>query len=414
MTELEPFGSLMRRVNRFSVTFVATLVTAGVLLGWSLSWSGWTAASTGLLVVAGGATLFEIRPLTVLRYPDPITIHLGQSFALAALYVWGVQPAMLVSGASWLVGQAVARKQWWRTTFNAAQFVVAMGAAGAVMSLLGGEPVGQGGVLVWSDLGWVAATWLVHFVVNDVLVSLLAESDGATFWEDLTYGLRWYLFSDLLADTLAIVVVVLVAAGVWYPLALVVPMVMFAMTYSLTRNAEHESLHDELTGVANRRQLLKRLEEQTGRSSSYAVVLVDLDGFKAVNDRRGHLAGDVVLRSTANQLSAVVRDTDLVARIGGDEFALVLGERPNAAESMEVARRVFTEVTRPVPFGAAVVEVGVSVGVVTVGRAEQLAVDEVLHRVDVAMYAAKSGGGGVVAWSSDLEDADRERASSAP
>ncbi|MFZ0322918.1 MAG: GGDEF domain-containing protein, partial [Actinomycetes bacterium] len=307
----------MRRFSRFSVTFTLTVASAVVLLAGSATWGGWSNGSLGLLIVFAGAVLFEIRPLTVLRYPDPITIHLGQSFSLAALYVWGVEPAMVVAAGSWFVGQALAGKQLWRTVFNAAQFVIAMAAAGLTMTALGGSPVGQGGVLVWSDLGWVVATWLVHLIVNDVLVSLLAESDGGTFWGDLTYGLRWYLFSDLLADTLAIVVVVLVAAGAWYPLVLVVPMVMFAMTYSLTRNVEHESLHDELTTVANRRQLLKRLADQIGRQTSYAVVLVDLDRFKQVNDRHGHQAGDAVLQTTAERLGRVVRDTDLVARIGG-------------------------------------------------------------------------------------------------
>ena len=411
MAEPKPFRSLIGQLGRFSVTFVATVASALILLGWAVSWSGWGEASGGLAVVVAGAVLFEIWPLTVLRFPDPITIHLGQSFALAALYVWGVQPAMVVAGVSWFIGQAFARKQWWRTSFNAAQFVISMAAAGVAMSVLGGTPVGQGGVLVWSDLGWVVATWVVHLVVNDVLVSLLSESDGASFWQDLTDGLRWYLFSDLLADSLAIVMVVLVSAGSWYPLALIAPMVMFAMTYSLTRNAEHESLHDALTGVGNRRQLLQRLGEQVGRKTSYAVVLVDLDRFKQVNDRRGHVAGDAVLRATATRLGGAVRDTDLVARMGGDEFALVLGERPSDTEAIEVARRMFSEVTRPVPFGGVVLEVGVSIGVVNVARAEQLAVDEVLHRVDVAMYEAKSSGGGVVAWSVDLEDTDAERAS---
>lgn len=410
----KPFRELMARPSVFSVTLVGTVTVAVVLLGWGVSWDGWTAAALPLAVMLAGATLFEIRPLTVLRYSsglstNPYTIHLGQAFGFATLYVWGAQPAVVVTGLSWLIGQLALRREVWRAVFNAAQFLVCMACAGAVMQLLHDGPLRPADVLRAGDLGWVVATWSVYFVVNDILVSALYESDGSTFWRDFVDGTGWYVVAELLVDSLAIVVVVLVAAGALYPLALVVPLVLFAQTYRLTRSAEHSSLHDELTGVANRRQLLQRLADLSVRGSSYAVVLLDLDGFKSVNDQHGHQTGDRLLQAVAERMLRTVRDVDVVARLAGDEFAVVLGDRPSAAESVEIAQRVHDAIGEPLLIADCTgpdctVQVGASVGVVTVARADALGVDEVLYRADSAMYRAKAAGGGVLLWTSQPEE----------
>jgi diguanylate cyclase (GGDEF)-like protein len=415
MTQAKTFRELMSRLGVFSVAFSVTVVTAVVLFVWAIRWDGWLDNRWPLLVVLAGAVLFETWPLTVLRYTvgtstssvNPYTIHLGQAFGFATLYIWGVQPAIVVTGVSWLLGQVFLRRPWWRALFNSSQFIVCMAAAGAVMALLGGAPLGVGPVFTVGDLPWLVGTWVVYFVVNDVLVALLYESDGSTFWRDLVDGSRWYLFAEVLVDTLSIVVVVLVAEGLFYPLALVVPMVLFAQTYNLTRLVEHESLHDDLTGLANRRQLIARLEEQVVRGSSYAVLIVDLDGFKQVNDTHGHHAGDAVLVCTADRLRTVVREHDLVARPSGDEFTVLLRERPTDEEAVEVARRVYRVVARPVPFGDQLLEVGASVGVVTLRRTDVLTVDDVLHRADTAMYQAKQSGGGVRQWTPATPGAPR-------
>jgi diguanylate cyclase (GGDEF)-like protein len=413
MTKDTSFATLMRRPGAFSITWSLTVVASVGLMVWALGSQAWGEYPGPLLVVLAGAVLFETWPLTVLRHAgsesvmNPYTIHLGQTFGLAALYVWGPQPAILITGVSWLVGQLLQGRPWWRAVFNAAQFVVCMAAAGAVMYLLGGAPLGSDRVFSAADLTWVVATWLVYFLVNDVLVALLYESDDSTFWRDLTDSTGWFVAAEVLVDTLSIVVVVLISVGTLYPLALVIPMVLFAQTYNLTRLVEHQSLHDELTELANRRQLFSRLEELVDRGSSYAVVTVDLDGFKTVNDTYGHRAGDAVLVQTAERLREAVRENDLVARPSGDEFAVLLRDRPTTEESVEVARRIYRAIATPVRHGDHLLEVGASVGVVTVGRNENLGVDEVLHRADLAMYQAKESGGGVREWSGETPGTPR-------
>jgi len=205
--------------------------------------------------------------------------------------------------------------------------------------------------------------------------------------------------ADLLADTLAVVVVVLADAGTFYPVLLLLPLLLFSRTYDLSRSANHEALHDPLTGVANRRLFFARLGEAIQRRQSVAVMIIDMDGFKEVNDSYGHLAGDAVLRTTAERIASSVRAADMVARYGGDEFAVLLTERPDPDDAVEVAERIVRSVSRVVPFGQAALPIGASVGVVTVVRTDPLSVDEAIHRADQAMFLAKDAGGGIKVWS---------------
>ncbi|WP_304523764.1 GGDEF domain-containing protein [Actinoplanes sp. DH11] len=157
------------------------------------------------------------------------------------------------------------------------------------------------------------------------------------------------------------------------------------------RDALTERLHamaftDSLTGLANRASFLDRLATA---GAGPAVLLVDLDDFKPVNDRFGHAAGDAVLVETARRLRAAVRDTDLVARLGGDEFAVLLeGEPPGGYPA--VADRIVRALTEPCQVTPQDwVVTPASVGLATGGRAEDL-----LNLADQAMYQAKTSGKG--------------------
>lgn len=154
------------------------------------------------------------------------------------------------------------------------------------------------------------------------------------------------------------------------------------------------SLRDPLTGLPNRRFLQeneKHLLAIARRAKKPAAVLaVDLDDFKAVNDRLGHAAGDAVLVASARRMSQLLRETDVVARLGGDEFVIVLGMVDNAAAAREVGNRVVASLRQPVPLAEGrSAEVGASVGYV-LGRDETL--ETLLKRADAALYDAKRAG----------------------
>jgi diguanylate cyclase (GGDEF)-like protein len=174
-----------------------------------------------------------------------------------------------------------------------------------------------------------------------------------------------------------------VAAGLGALYLLLLPILVLAST-GLRRHArEHVHLahHDALTGVPNRMLFAHRLGELLASGDQVAVIVADVDRFKDINDRFGHLGGDELLRQMAERLSATVRATDTVARLGGDEFGILL---PGAGT--EIAEQVAGRIVAALPASA-------SLGLAC---APELGTDydTVLQAADAAMYQAKQAGGG--------------------
>ncbi len=144
--------------------------------------------------------------------------------------------------------------------------------------------------------------------------------------------------------------------------------------------------HDALTGLPNRTTLLSHLGRRLAEAGTTAVLFIDLDGFKAVNDAHGHAAGDAVLVATAHRLRGMVRSDDLVARLAGDEFCIVLHPTDEPA-TRRIAERSAATLREPVHVPGATLRVGASVGLALAGPAERAS--DLLARADAAMYAAK-------------------------
>ncbi len=158
----------------------------------------------------------------------------------------------------------------------------------------------------------------------------------------------------------------------------------------------HDATHDALTGLGNRTLYGERvrqvLEPAAGMPRRVAVLCIDLDDFKSVNDSLGHAAGDRLLQTVGERLRLVVRRHDSVARLSGDEFAIVVDEEP-AETALDIAERVLAEIAKPVVLGDdATTYPSASIGV-AFGEAGQ-SVDDLLRDADIAMYAAKSNGKG--------------------
>ncbi|SNY75094.1 EAL domain-containing protein [Paractinoplanes atraurantiacus] len=158
---------------------------------------------------------------------------------------------------------------------------------------------------------------------------------------------------------------------------------------SLEHDLRHQALHDALTGLPNRKLFHDRLELALNKDD-VAVLYLDLDGFKRVNDSLGHNAGDLLLRTAAERLTAVLRPADILARLGGDEFAVLL-ENADQDTAERLAAACVATLGNPLLLHGREATVSVSVGVVPdAGR--YAGADEVLRNADVAMYAAKAEG----------------------
>jgi diguanylate cyclase (GGDEF)-like protein len=165
----------------------------------------------------------------------------------------------------------------------------------------------------------------------------------------------------------------------------------------LKEQLRHQALHDPLTGLPNRTLFLDRARQavdMAGRSHVWpAVVYIDLDGFKPVNDTHGHEAGDVLLRTVANRIRGCLRPADTAARLGGDEFAVLLNGPIDQAGIARVLARLKAQLDVPVDLGEGrIATVGMSVGV-ALGQEGIADADALIRRADVAMYAAKRAGG---------------------
>jgi diguanylate cyclase (GGDEF)-like protein len=172
----------------------------------------------------------------------------------------------------------------------------------------------------------------------------------------------------------------------------------------------HRATHDELTGLTNRVEFMTRLEAllvgDTSSARPTAVAFIDLNGFKSINDQRGHAVGDTLLQSVARRLQQAVRPSDTVGRLGGDEFAIIFPGVRETAQAVRLADRIINVLEAPVSAGATEVAVGVSVGIALSGGDDESAA-ALLERADHAMYRAKASGGSrwVLAGAEDLPTA---------
>jgi diguanylate cyclase (GGDEF)-like protein/PAS domain S-box-containing protein len=182
---------------------------------------------------------------------------------------------------------------------------------------------------------------------------------------------------------------------------------------------QHMAHHDWLTGLPNRALFRARLNAAleivpeappaTGQVS-FAVLCIDLDRFKAINDTLGHAAGDTLLQMVAVRLQSLVREGDTVARIGGDEFTLIQRDIQGAGQAVALAERLIADLGEPYTLGGRDVQIGASVGIV-LAPLHGSDLDSLLSFGDIALYHAKSGGRcGYSVFAPDMNDLRRERA----
>ena len=165
---------------------------------------------------------------------------------------------------------------------------------------------------------------------------------------------------------------------------------------SVEDKLKHEALHDALTGLPNRSQLLVTLTRSLARfrqdpARAFAVLFLDLDRFKIVNDSVGHLVGDELLKEAATRIGDCIREPDIVARLGGDEFAIVLDHTHEPAEAVLVAERVISHLSKPMRIAGKELYTSASIGI-AFSHERYRNPEELLRDADVAMYRAKAAG----------------------
>jgi diguanylate cyclase (GGDEF)-like protein len=165
-----------------------------------------------------------------------------------------------------------------------------------------------------------------------------------------------------------------------------------AGTQAGEQRARQLALHDGLTLLPNRRYFCERLDQALAHAKAqgpgFAVLYLDLDGFKPINDTHGHEIGDALLRIIAARLAGAVRADDMMSRLGGDEFACLIGGTPNRAQLSQLAHKLCDTVAMPMKVGKLTLTVRISIGI-ALCCVDGASVETLLNRADAAMYQAK-------------------------
>src|SRR4051794_9158469 len=345
-------------------------------------WRFWLLAA---LVLAS-----EAMPIDIPHRGGFDRVTSSTAFGFAALLMFGVFPAVVVYAVVSLIVDVVWRKPLLKALFNAAQYALATAAAGAVMLALGATlPVAS----VSGVLPLVLAGTLVFFLVNHVLPGvavalMIRERPGRYLLTDLGFQVMTLGFVLALAP---IVVASAEANMALVPLCVLPVLAVYLGARQAARDA-HRAMHDALTDLPNRLLLRERVEralERAGASRPLALMIVDLDDFKAVNDTLGHAYGDRLLQAVGSRMGEALRPGDLLARLGGDEFA-VLAEAPMSLdEARGLAERLVVALEHPFDLDGILLDVRASVGLARYPDHGDT-VDELLRRADVALYCAKA------------------------
>jgi diguanylate cyclase (GGDEF)-like protein len=390
--------------------YVWTVTLAGLAVaGWAIAaWRGHDVGrlmgSPAFWVVSAPIMVTALRPI-VPRGRDGEGAFALVVFLFALLMHTGLPAAALVCVLTMLVSGLVARQALHRNLFNAGQHLLTLGAAWGVLRLFGidGTPAHP-----WSfaephlrpiELLAVALAGLVYLVVNDGLVYVAV----AIFQSKSVVEVA---IADLRPLGMVVVAMVSLSPLVLLTMVHVWPLVplFYPSLVSLYRNAsrsaehEHEALHDPLTRLANRQLLYleatRALAELPRGGSGLAMLVIDLDKFKDVNDTLGHAAGDQLLAAVADRLATAMRPQDLVARLGGDEFAVLIRDLSDVDSARQAAGRLIGRLEGYFQIEGVLVEIAASCGLALAPmHGDDL--DTLLRNADGAMYEAKTSGCGV-------------------
>jgi len=334
----------------------------------------------------------ESRP-KFLRFVDGGQVTPGWAFAFSIVLLGAPLIAIAAMSACTLYLDIRDHKALTKVIFNTAQITASLAAGALVLQALGlHEAITDADHLSYRwAIGIVLAGALV-FIANGMLTCLVLALHYRTSVRSM---IGRSFFVSISADGALLALSPIFVVAIHYSLMLlpllgVTALLVYQSTQQALRRA-HEASHDDLTQLLNRRTFDNHLAGFLASSADDvrgALLLLDLDGFKEINDRLGHQTGDMVLLGLAEQLTKSVPQGAVVARLGGDEFAVLIPEVGSDASTMAMVEQLRNEITRPVVVDGFPLSVGVSIGLAfapTHGRTPE----DLLGAADVAMYRAK-------------------------
>ncbi|MEV0716654.1 EAL domain-containing protein, partial [Asanoa sp. NPDC050611] len=373
-------------------------------------------------VMAALAVLCDYRPFAPPGRRQSSAVFPSICFTFAILLAWGLGPALLVQAAAVVSSSIRLRHAPWRAVFNVAQYALALGAAEAVLRGLGETAFAAGSGPTWIDVIAAATAAAAWFVVKYGTVTIAVRLHaGGNWWDTFRHGVA---FESVSIGALLLLAPVLVGGPAARNVALIplmlVPLFAVYRMSRLSSEQEHLARLDPLTGLANRKALLAEVQEQATMHAAraaagapdqhFALLLLDLDRFKHVNDALGHAVGDQLLIEVSGRLTQTVGRHDVVARLGGDEFAILAPRLTDAGGARELADRIVATLAEPVALDGLPLDVAGSIGIALYPEhGEDFA--NLMRHADVAMYDAKHRRDTVVVYAPESDHNTPERLS---
>jgi diguanylate cyclase (GGDEF)-like protein len=359
------------------------------------------------------AALVLVGELLPIRFPvrdryDDVTM--SATFAVAVLVAFGAGPALAVYALASLVADLRDRASAMNVLFNVAQYTISLGSGAAVLAILDAPaPVSDVTVV----LPQVLAAVLVVFAVNHGLAgSAAALFGGQAVLSYLRRSATLHAWTDGFLIVLAPVVVAAAGASPWLVPLLLFPMLASYLGGKQALLSNHRALHDQLTDLPNRVLLGRRVDDAVADArrcdTRVAVMLVDLDDFKAVNKTLGHSRGDVLLRMIAPRLAAVLDPGDTLARLGGDDFAVVRTGIRDAADAHRTAAMVLEALDAPFEMDGLDLDARASLGL-AIYPDHGASAEVLLSHADVALSRAKEDGTVIEIYAAEHDDYSLDR-----
>jgi diguanylate cyclase len=418
-------------------------------------------AGTAFWLMAALAVVSDVRPFTPPGPRQISPVFPSICFTFAILLIWGLVPAVAVQTVAVVASSVRMGHRPWRAAFNAGQYAVAFATADLVLDLAREKPFAASGSSGWAAAAIVLTAAVTWFVANYTLVT------GAVW---LRFGGGWWRllastvgYESVSTGALLLLGPVLVGASRLSPALIPFVLVpLYAVNRMATQSAEQARLArlDPLTGLPNRKTLMSAVAERIStargattardgvtraeaaaaragarsagpahaawlarpttvvmagapdqppaREAAFALLLLDLDRFKHVNDALGHAVGDRLLVQVAGRLQTAVRPQDLVARLGGDEFAVLAPGLSDVDSAREMAARIAGALADPVPLDGLPLDVGGSIGVAVYPQHGE-DFETLMRHADVAMYDAKSRGDALAVYAPESDHNSAQR-----
>ena len=390
-------------------TYVGAVTVAGLVVLASVIATGDFSdyASPAVWLLTALSVAGELRPIKVVRRGAEGEITFSTTFAFALLILAGPGPAVIALALASVIADVVHRKPLDKIGFNLGQYALSLTAAGAVLALATDVPRAGAVAYLPSDLPWILLAGATFFVLNSALVAgVISLVQGYSFRSYYTKDFVFQAFNAGMSLGLAPVIVLAVDFSLFSLPLLMLPLLAIYRDGQQALLIEHQSLHDSLTALPNRVLLHDRIDQaiRVARrdEAAVAVLLIDLDHFKEVNDTLGHHHGDLLLNEIGPRLAETLRESDTIARLGGDEFAVVLPSVADPAAGVAVARKMLHALERPFDVQGLKLQVGASIGLAFFPD-HGTDVQTLIQRADIAMYVAKRAQTGCEVYSAEQD-----------